>query len=221
MIVLAVLAAMFQQEPAKQEKPADPKEALKKIIVDFDKTYRQCFARFQAAKTTADRQDASNGNFTEINEWVRANNETRIEFECQFVDVFRSDQHGYEANFTIPKQLMLFMPGKKPLRCKQKITLPVTPELRDSLIKGIKVSINAELVAQPFATRSEPNGIYDISAGNMPQALFQIVLNQDDPYPKFSETDSHPQYSTTFILQDITIVPDQNDLKKAVNKKIK
>ena len=97
MIILAIFLSLLlqdaKQEP-KQEKPADSRDTLRKMIVDFDKTYRKCAGRYNSSRTTADQQDAANENFTELNAWIRDQDETQIEFECFFVDIYRSEEDG-------------------------------------------------------------------------------------------------------------------------------
>lgn len=211
MFVATILAIMFLHQGTKQDKPADTKESLRKIVVDFDKTYRKCAGRYNSAKTTADRQDIANENFADLNEWIRTNNETPIEFECLFVDIFRSEEDGYAGNFTIPKQLQLFIPpSKKPLQCRPIISLPVEPELRDMLERGMKVYVKAELRVEPLKQLKQFH-----STGK--QLLFHLMIEN----PMFQEANQPDDYTTHFTLHDITITPDAEDIKKAAKKKSK
>lgn len=211
MFVATILAIMFLHQGTKQDKPADTKESLRKIVVDFDKTYRKCAGRYNSAKTTADRQDIANENFADLNEWIRTNNETPIEFECLFVDIFRSEEDGYAGNFTIPKQLQLFIPpSKKPLQCRPIISLPVEPELRDMLERGMKVYVKAELRAEPLKQLKQFH-----STGK--QLLFHLMIEN----PMFQEANQPDDYTTHFTLHDITITPDAEDIEKAAKKKSK
>ena len=211
MIIATILAILFLQG-SKQDKPAEnTKESLRKLIVDFDKTYRRCAGRYNSAKTTADQQDIANENFADLNEWVRTNNETPIDFECLFVDIFRSEEDGYAGNFTIPKQLQLFVPpSRKPLLCKPIISLPVEPELRDLLERGMKVYVKAELRAEPLRERKHDRQIEQ-------QSLFHLLIQ----HPLFQQANQPDDYTTHFTLHDITITPDADDLKKAAKKKSK
>lgn len=210
MFVATLLVLMLLSQGTKQEKPSATRETLRKLIVDFDKTYRKCVGRYNSSKTTADQQDASNENFSELNEWVRQQDGTQIEFECLFIDIFRSDEDGYEGNFTIPKQLGLFVPpSKKPLQCKPIISLPIEPELRDTPERGMKVAVKAELRVLPLRKRQ------NIQSGK--RQLFHLAID----YPLFQEANVSEEYATHFTLHDITITPDPDDIKKAARKKSK
>lgn len=211
MIVATILAILFLQG-SKQDKPAEnTKESLRKLIVDFDKTYRKCAGRYNSAKTTADQQDIANENFADLNEWIRTNNETPIEFECLFVDIFRSEEDGYAGNFSVPKQLLLFIPpSRKPLQCKPIFTLPVEPEQREILEPGMKVAVKAVLRAEPLKERK-----HDRQIGQ--QSLFHLLIQ----HPMFQQANQPGDYTTHFTLHNVTITPDADDIKKAAKKKYK
>ena len=228
MIAILFFAIAFAQD-AKQEKPLEAKDSLKRMIVDFDKTYRQCVKRYEAGRTTADRQDAANENFLDMNEWIRKQNQTPIQFECAFIDIARSEQHGYFGNFTMPKELVLFIPAAKKPLIANTIGLPVDPDLRESLWKGMKVTVKADILASELATKANGKVVYlDEPIRNKPNAesqyssnstLFTISLKATPSF--FSRTTEKADYSALIQLENIQIVPDPDDLKKSPSKKSK
>jgi hypothetical protein len=228
MLVIALLTLTLIQE-SKPDKQPDPKDAFRKIAVDFDKTYRACMARYSSSKTTADQQDAANENFSDMTQWIRKHNRTKIEFECVFVDLQRHDENGYVANLAInDKSLAMFAPAfKKPLKSKQVISIPVEPELREQLQKGTKVTINAELECGLFLVTENPQGNYGPKVGQEPNTLFYVVLETKNTpgIPRFSrdnaQASSREDYNASFVMNDITMRIDTEDSKKAQVKKSK
>lgn len=206
------------QDAKKPEKPVEAKDDLKAIIMDFDKAYRKCIRRYELARTTADQQDASNENFLEMDEWVTKQSNSKIEFECVFIDIIRSDEHGFIANFSIPRQLLSFCPpSKKPLRSRTTISLPADATLREDLIRGMKVKVKTEVFA---------DGLREWKGTGFGAGLFHIALENDNSgTQRFSSISSPVRervgYATTFIMKDVIITPDPDDVRKAkelVNK---
>ncbi len=215
LLVVALFCCAFQD--AKPEKPIETKEVLKSIIVDFDRTYRQCMKRYESARTTADQQDASNENFLDLDDWIRNKNETAIEFDCLFIDILRSDEHGFVANFSAPRLLLAFCPpSKKPFRAKPVITLPADSDLREVLVRGMKVTVKATIHAPELHETKNQIG--------QEFAIFHIAIERSTGVPRFCSLSSPTRgvdnfnYSTTFVLKQITITPDPDDLKKVAEK---
>jgi hypothetical protein len=218
--MLLFILSLFVFQDAKPEKQQDPKEAFKRIVADFDKTYRKCIARSNACKTTADRQDAANENLNEMTEWVRKHNNTKIEIDCVFVDINRTDA-GFGASFAVTdKSIQMFAPAfKKPVVSKTFIGLTVDPDTRDVLQKGMKATISAELRCDlfftPFETSSPTRQFPEPS-----QTLFSIFLRTGDrpPVPYFSKDNERQDYAISYVMHDLQMTIDPDDLKKAKKK---
>lgn len=148
--IALLLFAFFIQDPPKPVEKEDFKLTLKPLLRQADQIYRDAAKKYAAAKTSADKSDATEAFATAVEEWYESIAEKQFvyEFSTTAKDVLKTKEGQYVVHVNSSKEMLQFHPSqRKPTVAKPTMTIPITEDQKSKITAGTKLLVKVKMSA--------------------------------------------------------------------------